>query len=242
MNGEDPGLRRHRTRRDLAVDGRTHPVPDASRCSNGARSTPAVSCAAPSQMRPVLAGAFRRAGTIWQSRREACRGDRADASSSGRDWPGWSPHPSSSPPASTSPSSSRSRRPASAARPGGRSAGCSSIDSPEQRRMGIKDSLELAEQDWAGTAGFDRDEDAWPQALGAGLPRVRRRREARLAARPRRQVLPRGRLGRTRRLHRDRPRQLGAALPHRLGHRPRPARTVRQRRCAPRVEQRDWSR
>ncbi len=29
--------------------------------------------------------------------------------------------------------------------------------------MGIKDSLELARQDWAGTAGFDRDEDLWPQ-------------------------------------------------------------------------------
>src|SRR5690606_4812471 len=36
------------------------------------------------------------------------------------------------------------------------------VDSPEQRRMGIKDSLELARQDWAGTAGFDRDEDLWP--------------------------------------------------------------------------------
>jgi predicted oxidoreductase len=33
------------------------------------------------------------------------------------------------------------------------------IDSPEQRRMGIKDSAELARQDWLGTAGFDRDED-----------------------------------------------------------------------------------
>ena len=37
------------------------------------------------------------------------------------------------------------------------------IDSPEQRRMGVKDTLQLAEQDWAGTAGFDRDEDAWPR-------------------------------------------------------------------------------
>jgi len=35
------------------------------------------------------------------------------------------------------------------------------VDSPEQRRMGVKDSLELAQQDWAGTAGFDRDEDEW---------------------------------------------------------------------------------
>jgi predicted oxidoreductase len=37
------------------------------------------------------------------------------------------------------------------------------IDSPEQRRMGIKDSVELARQDWFGSAAFDRDEDAWPR-------------------------------------------------------------------------------
>lgn len=37
------------------------------------------------------------------------------------------------------------------------------IDSPEQRRMGIKDSLDLARQDWFGNAGFDRPEDAWPR-------------------------------------------------------------------------------
>jgi predicted oxidoreductase len=38
------------------------------------------------------------------------------------------------------------------------------VDSPEQRRMGIKDSKELALQDWMGSAGFDRldDEDVWP--------------------------------------------------------------------------------
>jgi predicted oxidoreductase len=36
-------------------------------------------------------------------------------------------------------------------------------DSPEQRRMGIKDSADLLWQDWQGTAGFDRldDEDRW---------------------------------------------------------------------------------
>ncbi len=37
------------------------------------------------------------------------------------------------------------------------------IDSPEQRRLGIKDSYDLAHQDWMGTAGFDRDEDLWPK-------------------------------------------------------------------------------
>ena len=37
------------------------------------------------------------------------------------------------------------------------------VDSPEQRRTGIKDSPELAIQDWLGSAGFDRldDEDVW---------------------------------------------------------------------------------
>jgi predicted oxidoreductase len=36
------------------------------------------------------------------------------------------------------------------------------IDSPEQRRMRIHDSHDLALQDWLGTAGFDRgDEDHW---------------------------------------------------------------------------------
>ncbi|MER5809264.1 FAD-binding dehydrogenase [Streptomyces sp. NPDC002033] len=37
------------------------------------------------------------------------------------------------------------------------------VNSPEQRRMRIKDSRDLALQDWAGTAGFDRPEDAWPR-------------------------------------------------------------------------------
>ncbi|MEO2133416.1 FAD-binding dehydrogenase [Microbacterium laevaniformans] len=37
------------------------------------------------------------------------------------------------------------------------------VDSPEQRRLGISDSLELARQDWFATAQFDRDEDQWPR-------------------------------------------------------------------------------
>ncbi|MBQ8101426.1 MAG: FAD-binding dehydrogenase [Afipia sp.] len=37
------------------------------------------------------------------------------------------------------------------------------VDTPEQRRLGIKDSHDLALQDWMGTAGFDRDEDHWPK-------------------------------------------------------------------------------
>jgi predicted oxidoreductase len=38
------------------------------------------------------------------------------------------------------------------------------VDSPEQRRLRIKDSYELAMQDWLGSAGFDRErEDHWPR-------------------------------------------------------------------------------
>jgi len=38
------------------------------------------------------------------------------------------------------------------------------VDSPEQRRTGIKDSAELALQDWLGSAAFDHpDEDVWPR-------------------------------------------------------------------------------
>ncbi len=37
------------------------------------------------------------------------------------------------------------------------------VDSPEQRRLGIHDSYDLAWQDWLGSAGFDRPEDYWPK-------------------------------------------------------------------------------
>ena len=37
------------------------------------------------------------------------------------------------------------------------------VDSPEQRRLGINDSLALARQDWMGSAQFDRAEDYWPR-------------------------------------------------------------------------------
>ncbi|HEX5571048.1 MAG TPA: FAD-binding dehydrogenase, partial [Ktedonobacterales bacterium] len=37
------------------------------------------------------------------------------------------------------------------------------VNSPEQRWLGIRDSYELALQDWLGTAAFDREEDEWPR-------------------------------------------------------------------------------
>ena len=39
------------------------------------------------------------------------------------------------------------------------------VDTPEQRRMGIKDSADLALNDWMGSAGFDRPEDANPRKV-----------------------------------------------------------------------------
>src|ERR1700740_1051959 len=43
------------------------------------------------------------------------------------------------------------------------------VDSPEQRRMRIRDSHALALQDWMGTAGFDREEEPWPGRLVVGV-------------------------------------------------------------------------
>jgi predicted oxidoreductase len=37
------------------------------------------------------------------------------------------------------------------------------VNSPEQRRLGIRDSHALAHRDWMGSAGFDRAEDLWPE-------------------------------------------------------------------------------
>ena len=91
--------------------------------------------------------------------------------------------------------------------------------------MGIKDSYELALQDWLGSAGFDRRRRArthWGRASG---PRPTSTsppaRSATTSARSACRSLPAGRLGRARRRRADRPRQLGAALPPHLGHRPR---------------------
>ncbi|MDN2565328.1 FAD-binding dehydrogenase [Aquibium sp. A9E412] len=39
------------------------------------------------------------------------------------------------------------------------------VDSPEQRRLRIRDSRALAWQDWLGSAGFDRAEDHWPRRV-----------------------------------------------------------------------------
>ena len=63
------------------------------------------------------------------------------------------------------------------------------VDSPEQRRLGIRDSVELALQDWLGSAGFDRGADdprartSGPRQWATRVRRLRGGREAALAAR-----------------------------------------------------------
>ena len=74
--------------------------------------------------------------------------------------------------------------------------------------------------------------DHWGRTVGPRLRRVGRRREAGLAARARHLVLPRRRVGRARRRHEWGTRELGAALPHPVGHRHRGRRAVRADGCA----------
>ena len=108
-------------------------------------------------------------------------GSRQTSSSSGPAWPGWSPPPSSPTPAAASCSSTRRPRRPSAARRSGRSAGSSSSTPPSSAGCGIRDSLELAWQDWLGTAGFDR-EPRGPLAAAAGRGPTSSSRRARSAA------------------------------------------------------------
>ena len=121
----------------------------------------------------------------------------------------------------------------SAARRSGRFGGLFLVDSPEQRRMGIKDSLELAWQDWLGsrrvrpargplaarsgprpTCDFAAGEKrAWLHEQGMRCSRSSAGPSA-AAARA------------------ERARQLRAALPHHLGHRARASSSRSRAACA----------
>ncbi len=74
------------------------------------------------------------------------------------------------------------------------------VDTPEQRRLGIKDSVELARHDWLSTAQFDRErEDHWPRQWADAFVRFAADQVPRLRARARAADHPDGRLGRARR-------------------------------------------
>ena len=122
--------------------------------------------------------------------------------------------------------STRSPSRASAARRSGRSAGCSSSTPPSSAGWASRTPTSSpCRTGWAARSSTARGPLA--AALGRGVRRLRGRREAALAARPGPADLPGRRLGRARRRPRGRARQLGAALPHHLGHRPRRGRAVR---------------
>ena len=106
------------------------------------------------------------------------------------------------------------------------------VDSPEQRRVGIKDSFELAWSDWQGSAAFDRldDEDHWAARLGACLCGVRRGGQAPVSGRTRHHLPARRRLGRAGCPQCDRARQLGAPVPRPVGHRHRRSQAFRRLR------------
>ena len=95
--------------------------------------------------------------------KRAAPGSRPTSSSWGRGWPAWSPPPSWPTPASGW--SSLEQEPEASF--GGQAwwsfGGLFLVDTPEQRRLRVHDSLELARQDWFGSAGFDRDSDHWPR-------------------------------------------------------------------------------
>ena len=93
------------------------------------------------------------------------------------------------------------------------------VDTPEQRRMGVHDSHDLAWHDWLGSAQFDRPEDHWPGLWArAYVDFAAGEKRSWLRAMGHR-IFPVVGLGRARRRSGRRSRQLGAALPHHLGHR-----------------------
>ena len=99
---------------------------------------------------------------------------------------------------------------------------------PRTARLGIKDSFELAWNDWPGSAAFDRldDEDRWAARWARAYVEFAAGEKRSYLAEHGIKFLPDRRLGRARRPARRRARQLGAALPRRLGHRHRRRRAV----------------
>ena len=97
------------------------------------------------------------------------------------------------------------------------------VDSPEQRRLRIRDSYDLAMQDWLGSAGFDRGEDHWPRRWAeayVGFAAGEKRSWLRAMGH---RVFSDRRLGRARRRIGAGTRQFRAAISPDLGHRPRRA-------------------
>ncbi len=110
----------------------------------------------------------------------------------------------------------RSRARISAVRPGGLSGACSSSTPRSSDASASRTPSNSRPRTGSATPDSSRRRRMAPP-LGAGVPAVRGRREARLASRTRRRLLPRRRLGGARRLRGDRTGQLRPPLPHHLG-------------------------
>src|ERR1700759_4154938 len=102
------------------------------------------------------------------------------------------------------------------------------VDTPEQRRMGVHDSHELALSDWMGSAQFDRQEDHWPRRWAEAYVDFAAGEKRSWLRSMGHRVFPvvgwaergDGRAG-------GRARQLRAALPHHVGNRSRRRRALR---------------
>ena len=92
-------------------------------------------------------------------------GGDATSSSSAAGWPGWSRRPSSATPARSVVVLEQEGENSLGGQAFWSLGGLFFVDSPEQRRMRIRDSHALALQDWMGSAGFDRPEDHWPRKV-----------------------------------------------------------------------------
>ncbi len=95
------------------------------------------------------------------------------------------------------------------------------VDSPEQRRLGINDSLALARQDWMGSAQFDRLEDYWPRRWAEAYVEFAATEKRGYLRDLGLRVAAARRLGRAGRRTGAGARQLGAALPCHVGDRTR---------------------
>ena len=95
------------------------------------------------------------------------------------------------------------------------------VDTPEQRRVRIHDSPELALQDWLGQRRLRPPRGRVAAQVGEAYVEFASGEKRQWLHDQGVRFVPDARLARARRLSRHRARELGAALPHRLGRRAR---------------------
>lgn len=106
------------------------------------------------------------------------------------------------------------------------------VDSPEQRRLGVRDSVDLAWSDWQASARWDRFDgdlgaDVWARRWGRAYVEFAAGEERDWLRRQGVRLTPMVGVGRARRRPRRGPRQLRAPVPCGVGHGNRRQRSVR---------------